>query len=130
MTDKILVITPPDDVVIDGIRILAVNLSQEQGQILSNALMQFDNVFVNVINYVWKTGDAIPWFLDKKVKADIIIFNADVDNNTITGYLAAYPNSYYFGTLKDLEQANNRAIYSTKQLLTLLENISDYHGKI
>ena len=123
MTDKILVITAPDDAPLDGIRILAVNLTQEQGQIVSNALLQFDNFSVNILNYVWRTSDSVAWLLDKKIKSDVIIFNADEENNTITGYLSAQIKSYYFGTLKDLHLANDRAIYTTEDVLTLLETM-------
>lgn len=127
MTDKIIVVTPPDDIALDGIRILVINLTQEQGQVISSALLQFDNFNFNIINYVWNTGDDVAWLLDKKNKSDVIIFNADVDNNTITGYLAAHTKSYYFGTLKDLHLANNRAIYNTEDVLTLLEIIVKKH---
>ena len=127
MTDKIIVVTPPDDIALDGIRILVINLTQEQGQIISSALLQFDNFNFNIINYVWNTGDDVAWLLDKKNKSDVIIFNADVDNNTITGYLAAHTKSYYFGILKDLHLANNRAIYNTEDVLTLLEIIVKKH---
>jgi len=127
MTDKILVITAPDDASLDGIRILAVNLTQEQGQLISNALLQFDNFSVNILNYVWKAGDSVAWLLDKKIKSDVIIFNADAEDNTITGYLSAQAKSYYFGTLKDLHLANDRAIYSTEDVLTLLETMVKKH---
>lgn len=124
MNNKILVATPPDDTQLDGVRILCVNLTHEQGQLVSAALLKFDNTFINIINYVWNTGDPMSWFLDKKTKSDIIIFNADAET-TITGYLAAHSKAYYFGNLKDLEQANNRTIYSINQLLTLLEKVSN-----
>jgi hypothetical protein len=127
MTDKILVITNPDDASLDGIRILAVNLTQEQGQIVSNALLQFDNFSINILNYVWKTSDSVAWLLDKKIKSDVIIFNADAEDNTITGYLSAQSKSYYFGTLKDLHLVNDRAIYSTEDVLTLLETMVKKH---
>jgi hypothetical protein len=127
MTDRILVITAPDDAPLDGIRILAVNLTQEQGQIVSNALLQFDNFNVNVINYVWNTGEDVSWLLDKKAKSDVIIFNADVDDNTVTGYLSAQTKSCYFGTLKDLYLANDRTIYTIEDVLTLLEIIVKKH---
>jgi hypothetical protein len=127
MTDKILVVTPPDDISLDGIRILAVNLTQEQGQLVSNALLQFDNFNINLINYVWKTGDDVRWLLDKKSKSDVIVFNADVDDSTVTGYLSAQSKSCYFGTLKDLHLANDRAIYTVEDVLTLLEIIVKKH---
>lgn len=127
MTDKILVVTSPDDVTLDGIRILAVNLTQEQGQLISTALLQFDNFNVTIINYVWKNSNDPSWLLDKKFKSDVIFFNADDNNNTVVGYMAAQSKSYYFGTLKDLHLANDRAIYSTEDVLTLLETIVKKH---
>ena len=87
----------------------------------------FDNFSVNILNYVWKTGDSVAWLLDKKIKSDTIIFNADAEDNTITGYLSAQSKSYYFGTLKDLHLANDRAIYSTEDVLTLLETMVKKH---
>jgi hypothetical protein len=39
----------------------------------------------------------------------------------IIGYIAAQPQSYYFGTLRDLHLANDRAIYNTNDILSLLE---------
>jgi hypothetical protein len=130
MTDKILVVTAPDDVTISGVRILAVDLTQEQGQIISNALLQLDNLNTNIINYVWNLNNDISWLLDKKLKCDIIIFNADSSNNTIVGYLSASSKSYYFGTLKDLHLVNNRAIYTSKEVQLLLEKILKQHDEI
>ena len=130
MTDKILVVTAPDDVSLDGIRILAVDLTQDQGQIVSNALLQLDNLNFNIINYVWNPGNDMVWLLDKKLKSDIIIFNADSMHNTITGYLSAFAKSYYFGTLKDLHLVNNRAIYSSEEIRFLLEKILRKHDEI
>ena len=127
MTDKILIVTSPDDVTLDGIRILAVNLTQEQGQIVSSALLQFDNFNVTITNYVWKTGNDTSWLIDKKFKSDVIIFNADDTNSTIVGYMAAQAKSYYFGILKDLHLANNRTIYSADDILLLLEKIVKKH---
>jgi hypothetical protein len=39
MTDKILVVTPPDDTPLDGIRVLHVQLTEEQRQIVSSAML-------------------------------------------------------------------------------------------
>lgn len=123
MTDKILVVTPPDDTLLDGIRILHVNLTPEQSQLISTALLQ-SHLDQTVINYVWRVGDPVDWMLDKNLKADLVFFNADLaTSETITGYIAAQSNSHYFGTLKDLYLANNRAIYSIEEIVNLLENI-------
>ena len=120
MTDRILVVTAPDDVILDGIRLLVVNLTQEQTQIISNALLKC-NLGVIIINYLWQESEPVSWMLDKRQKSDFVIFNADAESDTINGYLAAMPNSYYFGTLKDLQIVNDRAIYTVEDILTFLE---------
>ena len=129
MTDKILVITAPDDTPLDGIRVLHVQLTEEQRQIVSSAMLN-TKIPHNIINYVWNMGDPISWLLDKQPKCDVILFNADVQSNgaieLIIGYIAAQPQSYYFGTLRDLHLANDRAIYTTNDILSLLEK----NGKI
>lgn len=123
MTDKILIITPPDDILLDGIRILHVDLTDEQSQLVSSALLSF-NIQNTIINYVWKINNPIDWLFDKKIKSDLIFFNADSINQTIVGYLSAHSKSYYFGNLKDLQLTNNSAIYSVNDILTLLEKVS------
>ena len=132
MTDKILVVTAPDDILLSGIRILHVNLTQDQSQIVSKALLDYEGNY-SLINYVWKMGDRVDWFLDKVAKSNLIIFNADspVDpgSDLILGWTAAQPNSYYFGNLRDLHLANNHAIYSVEDILNLLENIKEKNAK-
>lgn len=130
MTDKILVITSPDDSLLQGIRIIHLELTEEQSSIISSALLE-STLPHNIINYVWKLGDPIDWLLDKMSKSQIIIFNADNNSSErIIGYAAAQPNSYYFGTLRDLHLANDRVIYNSNDILNLMEKISKYHGKI
>ena len=130
MSDRILVVTPPDDTLLQGIRIVHVELTEEHSSIISNALMQ-TTLPHTIINYVWKIGDPIQWLMDKIVKGDLIIFNAEPVNNgameLIIGWVAAQPRSYYFGNLKDLRMVNDRAIYSVDEILTLLEKVSNYH---
>jgi hypothetical protein len=130
MTDKIIVVTPPDDTPLQGIRIAYINLTPELNSMVSNALLQTKLPHV-IINYIWKMGDSVEWLLDKVPKTDLIIFNASLPNNgaveLITGWIAAQPQSYYFGNLRDLHKANNRAIYSVEDILTLLENIARHH---
>jgi hypothetical protein len=120
MSDKILVVTAPDDTTLDGIRILHVDLSEEQRQVVSNAMLQ--SAIPNaIINYVWNANDPADWLLDKKSKCNIILFNADSSLDLIVGYFASHPQSYYFGTLRDLHLVNDRAIYNTDEVLSLLE---------
>lgn len=122
MTDKILVVTAPDDILIDGIRILLVDLTEEQNQIVSAALLQ-SSVPHSIINYIWRAGDPVEWLFDKQLKSNIVIFNADSNYQTIIGYMAAQPKSYYFNILKDLHIVNNRAIYNLYDIINLLENV-------
>ncbi len=129
MSDRIIVVTPPDDTLLQGIRIAHIDLTDEQGFFVSSSLLNI-NYPDTIINYVWKSNDPIDWLLDKLVKSDLIIFNADSNNQTLVGWLAAQRNSYYFGNLKDLHLANDRAIYSVNDVLTLLEKISKHHEQI
>jgi hypothetical protein len=127
MTDKIIVVTPPDDILLDGPKLLLVNLNQEQLQAVSTAVMTLDIENHTVITFVWKLGDPVEWMLNTKLKSKIIIFNADMLGNEsgdlINGYLLAQGNSYYFGNLKDLHMANNRVLYNSDDVKILLERI-------
>jgi|LauGreDrversion4_2_1035121.scaffolds.fasta_scaffold235462_3 hypothetical protein len=119
MTDKVILVTPPDDVQQDGLRLLLVNLTPDLSQVVSDALAQIDKTGT-VISYIWKMGDSVTWLLDKKHKSDIILFNANVQpdgaTELIIGYIAAQPKSYYFGNLKNLAEANTNAIYNVEDL--------------
>ena len=132
MSDKILVVTPPDDTLINGVRILHVELNEEQSMIVSSALMN-SNTQHTVINYVWKMGDSVEWLLDKVIKSDFILFNADSPNNGATeliiGYIAAQPNSYYFGNLRDLNLVNKSVIYNSDQIINILENHTNKNAR-
>lgn len=124
MTDKIIIATPPDDCYLDAVRILTVNLTHDQSNTISQALMNLDTD-VNVVCYVWKTGDPIQWLLDKKVKADCTFFNADIGiSDLIIGYIAAQSRSYYFGNLRDLQEANRNVIYTKDDVLSILGKIT------
>lgn len=118
--DKVYLVTPPDDVLIDGTRFILVDLTLEQTQLVSTALTGLKEA-PNIISYIWKVGDEADWMLDKKLKSDLIIFNADSENQTIVGYLAAQPNSYYFGTLKTITSANKSAIYNIDDCIAIID---------
>lgn len=122
MTNSIILVTSPDDTDLDGKRILLVDLTPEQTQLVSNAISEVEGPD-RIVVYLWRTGDNIDWLLDKKHKSKHIIFNADSTNDLIVGYLTAQPNSSYLGTLKCLGGANNSAIYSLEQCKFILENL-------
>lgn len=133
MTDRILVVTPPDDTLLQGIRIMHVCLTEEQSSLVSEALLQ-STLPHTLINYVWKMGNSVQWMLDKITKCDIVIFNAngpsDPGQDVIIGWAAAQPQSYYFGTLRDLHMVNDRVLYTIEDILNLMEKVSKQHGKI
>lgn len=125
--NQVTLVTSPDDVLHDGIRIVLVNLTGEQTQILSEALLSIESL-PPIVLYVWQTGDPVEWLFDKRLKSNSIIFNADSDNDLVTGYIAAQLHSFYFGTLKELGKINNRAIYSIDDLKNLLTTLIRNYG--
>jgi len=122
MSDKVIIVTPPDDIQVDGLRILLVDLTPDQTNIISQSLTRLETI-PTTITYVWNTSNDISWLLDKKHKSFLIFFNADSENDAIIGYMAAQVNSYYFGNLKSLSQVNQNAIYDTEQIFNLMENV-------
>lgn len=129
MTDRILVVTAPDDTLQDGIRIAHVNLSREHSQLISQALLQ-SNLPHTIINYVWNQGDSKSWLFDKIFKTNLVFFNADCDQETalLTGWISSNPRSYYFGSLRDLNIVNDRVLYSSDDILNLLEKTVKSYG--
>lgn len=119
MTDKVILVTEPDDIQLDGCRLLLVDLTDDQNQFVSNALNCVKNIN-SIIIYVANNSN-IDWILDKKNKSQLILFNADSDNHLLVGYLAAHKISHYFGNPKILSKANNRVIYTNDELVTLIE---------
>lgn len=128
MLDKIFLVTAPDDILEDGFRILLVDLTTEQNELISSILGQLE--FINkAIFYIWHSTDLVEWLLDKKQKSNLIIFNAESANQTIAGYMTAQPNSHYLGTLRDLNISNRSIINDKEVLVELLEKeIGKYEG--
>jgi hypothetical protein len=120
MTNQITLVSAPDDVLHDAVRLLLVDLTQEQTQAISEALMSIEDIPATVI-YVLSSQDSASWLIDKKLKSQLIIFNADSEKSEIVGYLSAQSNSCYFGFLKDLAVLNKRAIYSAEDLKEIID---------
>lgn len=119
MSDRVVVVTAPDDFLVDGFRFMLVDLTETQTHIVSSALLSLTHTG-SIVVYTYKSSDPIDWFLDKKSKCNFIIFNADANNDILVGYVAAHKHSYYFGTLKTLSKANKSAIYSVQDVVNLL----------
>lgn len=127
MTDQVLIVTDPDDTTLDGYRILLAELTSEQSQIVSNALLSI-SLPTRIVLYVWNSQNSIEWLLDKKSKCNLIIFNADNHNDIVIGYLSAQRNSYYFGNLKLLSSANDSRLYAQEDCEQLLEYMVTKNG--
>jgi hypothetical protein len=129
MNSSALVVTAPDDTVLDGVRILLIDLDGAQTQIVSDCLKNLEYEG-RVILYFWNSEHDLDWMLDKKHKSDHIIFNADSTNDLIIGYMSAQANSSYFGTLKLLSKVAGSAIYSIEQCKDLLSRyVGDYEDE-
>lgn len=128
MTNKLTLVTAPDDILDDGLRILLVGLDHQNSERVSTALTRLDSVPTTII-YVWNQGEDRAWLFDKKQKSDVIIFDADNAGAEITGYMAAQPNSYYFGILRDLEIINKRALFDVDTCYKLLGEIVDQYER-
>lgn len=125
MNDKIFLISPPDDLPDDGLRILLVDLTTEQNELISSTLSQIE--YKNkTLFYIWNVGDSISWLMDKKLKSHLIIFNAQSSHQGIVGYMTAQPNSCYLGDLRDLNIINNSVLLDKESVVDILET---YIGK-
>lgn len=122
MTERVLVVTHPDDVLDDGVRLLLVDLTSDQLQMVSNVLTQLDTESA-IITYLWKPAISTDWLLDKKHKSQWIIYNAESSDQTVVGYLSAQRNSSYFGTLRSLKGVNKSAILSIEQCRNIIETL-------
>lgn len=120
MNDKILLVTAPDDVVEDAFRVLLVDLTVEQNSFISSVLAEIESIN-KLVFYIWN-DDAVSWLIDKKLKSNMVIFNAESDRQNIVGYISAQPNSYYLGTLRDLNIINSSALIDRELLIKTLEN--------
>lgn len=126
MSDKIIVVTSPDDVLVEGFRILLFDLNQEQKILISDSLKEVDTD-LNLIVYTCNQPFDIEWVLDKRLKSNCVIFNAESVNQTLVGYLAGLKNSAYLGTLRDLNYINNCVLYTEQDCVTFLENKIDLY---
>jgi|MGYP001182352714 hypothetical protein len=126
MNNTINIITPPDDIQLDALRILTYDLAPEQSQLISDVLSNIDSL-PNIIIYVAKSGQECEWVVDKKHKSSIIISNAHSQDQTMFGYLLAQQNSYYFGQT-GLQLANKNEIMNIEQINNILEIAINTYG--
>jgi len=129
MNEKITLVSYPDDILDDGFRILTYGLSPEQSLLVSSVLTKLENI-PPLVCYIANGLESEQWTLDKKQKSSIIIFNADHDNQTMIGYLAAQTNSFYFGTLRSIGLVNKNALEGMEQLKNIMEELTTKYAKL
>ena len=119
MSSKIFVITDPDDVEYDALRIVAVDLAPEQSHSLSEVLktIQIDK---DINLYVYSNSDDVAWLIDKSNKADYIFANPQSDDQQIVGYIASKRQSHFFGETKITKSLNKTPILCQEQITETL----------
>jgi hypothetical protein len=127
MTDKVVLVTYPDDVLDDAVRILLVDLTEDQSNIVSQSLTELASIPL-VVAYSWRIGDSIEWLIDKTHKSQLIIFNADSDDLTLVGYYAGKLNSFYIGDIGQMKIVNRSAIFDVVQTKEILKNTFRKYG--
>lgn len=118
--NKVFLVTAPDDVNYDAIKIICVDLDESQREIVSQTLQRFESVPTTVL-YVWNNTESQQWLLDKKQKCDLIIFNANSEDKALVGYFAAHDKAYYMGELGTLSYITNRVIHDTDECHNLIK---------
>ena len=128
MSDKIILVSTPDDVSYDGVRMLFVDLTQSQSDIMSQSLLSLNNI-PRIIAYTWQSGDDVDWVIEKSRKSNLIVFNAESNDQTLVGYFAGKTNAYYFGTLRSLSKVNSSVIFDTNQCSELFMDTIEKYGQ-
>ena len=82
-----------------------------------------------IIIYTWKSGNSIPWLLDKNLKSQLLIINAESDHQDLVGYFVSKGDSYYFGNLRSLKDVNNSVLYDIEQSKEVLIEAIEKYGK-
>lgn len=120
MTDKITIVTYPDDYLENGKRLLLVDLDLAQKELVSRAMLSVDTRD-NLICYSYQSNEDIEWAVDKSLKSQLIVVNANSSNQVLVGYFLAKSNCYYLGDLKGLNNIIARVIYDSDQFVNILE---------
>lgn len=127
MKDKVVLVTYPDDVLDDAVRILLVDLTEDQSTIVSQSLTEIKSLPL-VVAYSWRVGDSVDWLIDKTHKSQLIIFNADSDDLTLVGYYAGKLNSFYFGDIGQMKIVNRSEIFDVVQTKEILKHTFRKYG--
>lgn len=115
MNSKIVLITAPDDVEYDALKIAAVDLAPEQSEALSQVVKLID-IDRDINLYVYNLWDDLKWIIDKASKADIVFANAGSDNQQLIGFLASKRHTHLFGESTLSKALNKEPVFSQEQI--------------
>lgn len=122
MSEKIIVVTPPDDIWDDAERITLVDLNPEQSKTISDIITSVD-ITSNIVIYNFQHLNDEQWLVDKIQKSQLVFYNAESDNQLLVGYLLNNKNAYSLGVRRGLDFVNNRKILEQQEIRTMIENL-------
>lgn len=119
MSDKILVITEPDDYFDDAIRLLFVDLDSNQTKMFTKPLLDIPTE-KSIVCYYWALDTSMTWLLDKLAKSHLIFFNNDSSHRELVGFLTANSKAYGLGNNRFLGKFINRNIVDSDEIKSLI----------
>lgn len=126
MTDRILIVTPPSEVVEDQFSILLVGLDQSQTAFISECLKSTENLDITV--YLWNEADAKDWLFDKQKKSELIVVNAEMEDQLLVGYFVSNKKTFYIGNLRSLDFLSHKLINNKQNFLQVIDQLQGIYG--
>lgn len=126
MTERILIVTPPSDVVEDQLSVLLIGLDQSQTTFFSECLKSTENLDITV--YLWKETDSKDWLFDKQKKSDLIIINAEMEDQLLVGYFVSNKKTFYIGNLRSIDFLSHKLINNKHNFLQVIDQLQGIYG--
>lgn len=126
MNERILIVTPPSDVVEDHTAVLTVGLNNEQTVFISDCLKSVENDDLTV--YLWQENDPRDWLFDKIKKSHLIVLNAEMNDQTLVGYIVANKKTVYLGNLLSIDFLQQKTLNSKQAFLQVLDQLKGIYG--
>lgn len=126
MNEKILIVTPPSDIIEDHISILTVGLNNEQTVFVSECLKSVEQDDLTV--YLWQENDSRDWLFDKIKKSDLIVLNAEMNDQTLVGYIVANKKTLYLGNLLSIDFLHQKILNNKQTFLQVIDQLKGIYG--
>ena len=95
------------------------NLDQNQTQHFTKPLMEVADI-TPVICYFWNQEHSDQWLLDKIVKSDLIVYNAESEFRELVGFMKTHKKAYSIGNDRFFPDYNQRKINSYDQITNIV----------